>query len=173
MSDTRFVYVYERPQQQWYGKGKPKPVKGKFRFPITVAYRFDDEQQQIEYNYAECGKKDHFCRRIGRTVASNRLAANPENHANSFVKYGAVSTSGGPKYSMIARELVAIFGGDMGKQPIKKKTSVYARSAGIPAPQTVPLHDPFAAEVYHTSEDEPSPELGRAYQEEFHDSDDD
>lgn len=128
MSDTRYVYIYEKPQ--YVAKGRKKPKKG-FRFPITVAYRFDDEEQRIVYNYAECGKKDHFCRRIGRTVASNRLAANPEKHTNKTLGYGEVSTSGGPKYSLISMALTNTFGGAQKALSIKKSV-LNARPEGQP-----------------------------------------
>lgn len=103
MSDVRYVYVRNVPRK--------RSKKGETT-DITVAYRFDDENQQVVYNSAERGKKDFFRRATGRSVAGGRLKANPESHPNSTILYSEVSTTGGPKYNLISNRMQAIFGGN-------------------------------------------------------------
>ncbi len=42
----------------------------------TIAYRYDDARQAIEFNVARRNKRDHFVKSVGREVASGRLLKN-------------------------------------------------------------------------------------------------
>ena len=54
---------------------------------ITVAYKFDDENKAIVFNFAKCSPRDNFTRERGRTVASGRLLGQSAVHPNSVVGY--------------------------------------------------------------------------------------
>lgn len=40
---------------------------------VTIAYRYLSESKKWEVAVAECNIKDNFCKKIGRTIATNRL----------------------------------------------------------------------------------------------------
>lgn len=134
MSDVRYVYVRNLP----VGKVNPY-VLPKATTDITVAYRFDDENQQVIYNSARRGKKDQFRRATGRAVATGRLTANPGSHPNATIPYSEVSTSGGPKYSLISQKIMDIFAPHMSKKKGKKPFTHWDLRNVIPALQEVPV----------------------------------
>lgn len=47
--------------------------------PMTIAYRYNDERQTIQFSIAECSKRDIFCKRVGRMVSYGRLDKHPNN----------------------------------------------------------------------------------------------
>lgn len=54
---------------------------------ITIAYKFDDENKAVVFNFAKCSPRDNFTRERGRTVASGRLLSQSTKHPNSVVGY--------------------------------------------------------------------------------------
>lgn len=90
---VRFVYVRE-------------PRKN-----ITVAYKFDDENQCLVFNFAKCSPRDNFTRERGRTVASGRLLAQSTKHPNSCVGYDLLmdEAKGKVSYKKIAGFLFGQF----------------------------------------------------------------
>lgn len=93
-NEIRFVYV------------RDFQMDGETR-PLTIAYRFNDEAQQIEYNSAACSPKDQFVKATGRLKATARLTKGVKK-PNGAIPYSAVSDDTGPKYNLIAAELHAI-----------------------------------------------------------------
>ncbi len=90
-NETRFVYVRQNKR------------------PVTIAYRFNDERGVVEYNYALCGKRDNFSKKIGRAVATGRLNTDSVKSPNSAVSYDMVSEDGKPRYNLIAAHLYFLF----------------------------------------------------------------
>lgn len=70
----------------------------------TVAYRFNDEANVIEYATSKVGKKDQFNRRIGRAVTTGRLNAAQTN----VVPYTAFPDAK-PTYKNIAEFFYGLF----------------------------------------------------------------
>ena len=65
----------------------------------TVAYTYDDANNQINVSVAECSKRDRFCKAIGRNVAVGRLA----HRGGKQVPYAAI---GSTRYRDIAAYIV-------------------------------------------------------------------
>jgi len=93
-SEIRFVYVRDYEED---GVNRP----------LTIAYRFNDEAEQIEFNTAKCSPKDQFVKATGRLKAAARLTKGKVK-PNGTIPYSMVSDGTGPKYNLIAAELHAI-----------------------------------------------------------------
>ncbi len=65
--------AFAHPRVEVGYRTKAGPVLGYGR--VTIAYQ--TEEGVARYNVAYCSPNDNFNRRIGRTIASNRLAKNP------------------------------------------------------------------------------------------------
>lgn len=83
MDDVRYVYVRNITR------------------PVTIAYMFDDKDEQIVYNFAECSKKDQFIKSVGRAVATGRLLSDSHKHPSQRLPYVVTGT----KYNSIASAL--------------------------------------------------------------------
>lgn len=78
--------------------------------PITIAYRFNDEANRVEYNFTRCSEKDQFVKHTGRVKATGRLKAGNSTtvqHPNKFIPYTEVANEHGrPSYKRISARLV-------------------------------------------------------------------
>lgn len=52
---------------------------------LTVAYCYDEESKQVDFAVAKCCKRDNFNKRLGRTIACNRLLS-PKKHTSFSVQ---------------------------------------------------------------------------------------
>lgn len=66
-SDCRVYFLHIRYEDEH------DPLKFSTHGGVTVAYRYLKETKQWEVAYAQCNIVDNFCKKIGRTIAANRL----------------------------------------------------------------------------------------------------
>jgi hypothetical protein len=95
--ETRFVYIRND------AKGKPR------KSVITAAYRFDDENSRIAFNFAKCSTADSFTKKRGREVAEGRLMLGSKQHPSQYIPYREVSEEGAPnapRYALIAAAII-------------------------------------------------------------------
>lgn len=57
------------PGQQFFTSKSVIEVKGGH----TVAYRFNDDKKELYYATSRCSKKDNFCKKTGRQLATRRI----------------------------------------------------------------------------------------------------
>lgn len=79
---TRYTHIRAKTQNE-YGDSIISTKGGG-----TIAWQYEDDKQRIAYAIAACSKRDNFCRRTGRAVASGRLAADKDVH---YVDYSNVT----------------------------------------------------------------------------------
>lgn len=65
----------------------------------TVAWRFNDALGQVEYATSKVGKRDRYCRRVGREVTFGRLSS---NQIEGTIPYSAFENSK-PTYSGVSK----------------------------------------------------------------------
>lgn len=58
----------------------------------TIAYRYNDANKQIEFEFARCSRRDSFSKRNGRLISNGRLKAHPFN-----MSYKMIVDEGSPR----------------------------------------------------------------------------
>lgn len=89
---TRFVYITNLPKIG----------------PVTAAYRFNDADQVITFEFARCSKRDTFSKKIGRGIAFGRLKTHPQSFPYADV--------GELTYPKITAEVVRLVTENVGKR---------------------------------------------------------
>jgi hypothetical protein len=79
--------------------------------PITAAFRYNDQKQVIEFEFARCGKADVFSKAIGRVVSHGRLQAHPQE-----IPYEVVAVEAPLTYQDTIKEVVERVVAQKGKQ---------------------------------------------------------